>query len=92
MFRCQKQDLNLVTVNPAVENTLSAGVDVIGMVRYLLATHKTRGNLCWFSFHHSKGCSSLSIGLSFKYDSTSLSTGSASSESQSPSVVVFSLV
>ena len=41
-----KQDLNLVTVNPAVENTRSAGVEVIGMVRYLLATRETRGNLC----------------------------------------------
>ena len=48
MLTCSgvKQDLNLVTVNPAVENTLSAGVDVIGMVRYLLATRETRGNLC----------------------------------------------
>ena len=39
-----KQDLNLVTVNPAVENTLSAGMDVIGMVRYLLATQEIIGN------------------------------------------------
>ena len=40
MIKCSdvKQDLDLVAVNPAVENTLSAGVDVIGMVRYLLAT------------------------------------------------------
>ena len=48
MLTCSgvKQDLNLVTVNPAVENIRSAGVEVIGMVRYLLATHETRGNLC----------------------------------------------
>ena len=45
MLRCQ-EDLNVVTINPTVENTHSAGVDVIGMVRYLLATRATRGNLC----------------------------------------------
>ena len=38
MLTCSgvKHDLNLVTVNPAVENTCSAGVEVIGMVRYLV--------------------------------------------------------
>ena len=48
MLTCSgfKQDLNLVTVNPAVENTRSAEVDVIEMVRHLLATRATRGNLC----------------------------------------------
>ena len=47
MLTCSgvKQDLNLMTINPAVENTLSAGMDVIGMVRYLLATREIRGNL-----------------------------------------------
>ena len=46
MLTCSgvKQDLNLVTVNPAVENTLSPGMDVIGMVRYLLATREIIGN------------------------------------------------
>ena len=50
MLTCSgvKQNLNLMTVNPAVENTLSAGVDVIGMVRYLLAIREARQNLCWF--------------------------------------------
>ena len=61
MLTCSgvKRDLNLVTVNPAVENTLSAGVDAIGMVIYLLAIQETRGNLYWFSFHHVNGGSSL---------------------------------
>ena len=50
MLTCSgvKQNLNLMTVNPAVENTLSAGVDIIGMVRYLLAIREARRNLCWF--------------------------------------------
>ena len=93
MLTCSgvKQDLNLVTVNPAIEITLSAGVDVIGMVRYLLAIRETRGNLCWFSFHHLNGGSSLSIGLSFKYDSTSFSTRSQSSGSPFE-LIVLSLV
>ena len=46
MFTCSgvKQDLSLVTVSPAVENTLSAGVDVAGTQRYFLATCATQGN------------------------------------------------
>ena len=45
MLTCSgvKHDLNLVTVKPAVENTRSAGVDVTGTVRYLLATLAIRG-------------------------------------------------
>ena len=39
MFTCSglRQDLSLVTVSLAIENTLSAGVDVAGTHRYLLA-------------------------------------------------------
>ena len=42
MLTCSgvKQDLDLVTVNPAVENILSVGVHLIGMVLYLLATRE----------------------------------------------------
>ena len=36
-----RQDLSLVTVSPAVENTLSAVVDVAGTHRYLLAISAT---------------------------------------------------
>jgi len=71
---------DLVTVNPAVENTHSAGVDVTGMERNCFATTDIVGNLYWFCFHHTKGDSSLSIGFSYF---TSFSTGSASLSSLS---------
>ena len=68
MFTCSRlrQDLNLVTVSPAVENTLSAGVDVAGMHRYFLATYETKGKRCSFDFHHSSGDVSLLSGRSYR--------------------------
>ena len=61
-----KDDLSLVTVNPTVENTHSAGVDVAGTVMYFLATLEIMGKQCLFSFYHLSGDSSLSNGLSCK--------------------------
>jgi len=47
MFTCSgdRHDLSFVTVNPAMENTRSAGVEVAGIVRYFRAMHDNRGNL-----------------------------------------------
>ena len=48
MFTCSgvSEERNRVTVNPAAEKTRSEGVEVIGMVRNLLATLEIIGNLC----------------------------------------------
>ena len=81
------EERSRVTVNPAVGKTRSEGVEVIGIVRNLLATLEILGNLCWFSLHHTKGEFSRSIGLSFKYISTSFNTGSESNSLSPPALV-----
>ena len=52
MFLGLRQFLNFVTVFPAVENTLSEGVDVAGIDRNTLARQAMLGNRSAFTFHH----------------------------------------
>ena len=66
-----KQLLNLVTVSPAVEKTLSEGVDVPGMQNSRLATYDTTLKQGAFSFHHFSGFSRLGKGGSVRYLSNS---------------------
>ena len=66
-----KQLLNLVTISPAVENTLSEGVDVAGMQSSRFATYDTTGKRAEFSFHHFSGFSCLGKEGSARYLSNS---------------------
>ena len=78
MFTCSglKQYLNFVTASPAVESTLSAGVDVAGMHKYFLATKRKQ---CSLGFHHSSGDVSQLSCRSCRLESISFMTGSDSS-------------
>ena len=44
---------SLVTINPILENTRSAGVDVAGIAKYCFANWDRHGNDDDFIFHHS---------------------------------------
>ena len=62
-----RQLLTFVTVFPAVENTLSEGVDVTGILRSILATGARLGNHSAFIFHHKSGEWFPGDGVSDKY-------------------------
>ena len=62
-----RQLLNFVTVFPAVENTLSEGVDVAGILRSALATGTRLGNRSALIFHPKSGEWFRGDGVSDKY-------------------------
>ena len=64
---------NFVIVNPAVEKTLSADVEVAGIHNNRLATDGRVLNLAALAFHHVRGFSFLGMGASAKYFSSSFS-------------------
>ncbi len=61
----------LETTNPALENNLSEGVDVAGILSHDLASLASRGKRCSLTFHHSSGLVSLGEGFSVMYWRTS---------------------
>ena len=95
IFSGLRQLRRLVTVNPAVEKSLSLTAEVAGTYRIDLATLANVLNLNSFSFHHSKGFVSLTATFSAKYWLTSLSQLVSDDSSSSPrrismAVTVFS--
>ena len=53
----------LETTDPALENNLSEGVDVAGILSHDLASLASRGKRCSLTFHHSSGLVSLGEGF-----------------------------
>ena len=66
MFLGFKLLRNFVIVNPVVEKTRSAGVEVAGILNNCLATNGRVLNRVALAFHHARGFSFLGIGASAK--------------------------
>ena len=61
-----REDLNLFTVSPAVENILSAGAEIAGIHKSDLATFARFGKQTLLSFHQTSGLTSLETTFSAK--------------------------